>query len=284
MILKKLFVFLLLFSLVKGYSQQTLNTYKYIIVPKKFDAFKKENQYKTSTLIKYLFTKNGFTAVYDDALPEDLERNRCLGLLVSVNDESSMFTTKTDIILKDCASKTILTTIMGSSKEKEYESAYREAFTEAFATIKALGYQYSPTEIVKVATTENVAPMEATKHPKNKPDQAVMKQEATPEDQLYKNVEPVASEIKKSEPVLKEASAGEQKDGNMLYAQEIPGGFQLVDSSPKIKLKLYRTSIPDVFTVTHEKDNGVVFKKDGKWYLEYVWGGQLKTEELNIKF
>lgn len=284
MIIKKLLVFLLLFSLVKGYSQQNLNAYKYVIVPKKFDAFKKENQYKTSTLVKFLFTKNGFNAVYDDALPEDLENNRCLGVLVSVIDESSMFTTKTALELKDCFSKKVLTTIMGSSKEKGYESAYREALTEAFTTIKALGYQYSPPEKGQVAITENIAPMEENKHPKNKPDRAVVKQEATPENQLYKSVEPVASEIKKSEPVVKETSAGIQKDGNILYAQEIPDGYQLVDSTPRIKLKLYRTSMPDVFTVKYEKDNGVVFKKDGKWYLEYYFGGQLMTEELNIKF
>ena len=274
----------MVFAWCSGYSQENLNTYKYIIVPKKFDAFKKENQYKTSTLIKYLFTKNGFTAVYDDALPEDLEQNRCLGLLVSINDESSMFTTKTAMILKDCASKTILTTAVGNSKEKEYESAYRESFTEAFATIKAIGYKYTPPEMKQWEVIKNSVPMEANKHPKNGVDQAVMKQEATPEDQLYKNVEPVASEIKKSVPVVNETSAGKQKDESILYAQEIPGGFQLVDSTPKIKLKLYRTSIPDVFTVTYEKDNGVVFKKDGAWYLEYYLGGQLISEVLNIKF
>ena len=104
--------------LVKGYSQQNLNAYKYVIVPKKFDAFKKENQYKTSTLIKFLFTKNGFNAVYDDALPEELENNRCLGVLVSVIDESSMFTTKTALELKDCSSKKVYDFWIGSSKEK----------------------------------------------------------------------------------------------------------------------------------------------------------------------
>ncbi|MGB5435418.1 MAG: hypothetical protein WBM98_05955 [Maribacter sp.] len=284
MIIKKLFVLLFVFCWCNGYSQENLNTYKYFIVPKKLDAFKKENQYKTSTLIKYLFTKNGFTAVYDDALPEDLEKNRCLGLLVSVNDESSMFTTKTAMILKDCASKTILTTVVGSSKEKDFESAYRESFTEAFATIKAMDYNYTPPEMKQSEVIKNSVPMETTKHPKNSVDQVVVKQEATPETQLYKNTEPVATAIEKAVPVEKEVLVREQMDANMLYAQEIPGGFQLVDSSPKIKLKLYRTSIPDVYTVTYEKDNGVVFKKDGTWYLEYYLGGQLISEVLNIKF
>ena len=37
-----------------------LNDYKYIIVPKKFEEFRSENQYQTSTLIKYYFEENGF--------------------------------------------------------------------------------------------------------------------------------------------------------------------------------------------------------------------------------
>ena len=78
--------------------------------------------------------------------------------------------------------------------------------------------------------------------------------------------------------------AGDKNDSNILYAQEIPNGFQLVDNTPKIRLKLLRTSIPDVYTVKHDKDNWVVYKKDGKWYMEYYFGETLKTEELNIKF
>ena len=40
------------------------------------------------------------------------------------------------------------------------------------------------------------------------------------------------------------AAVSIQKDGEILYAQEIPDGYQLVDSTPRVKLKLYRTSIP----------------------------------------
>ncbi len=56
----------------QAYSQSQLNEYKYIIVPKKFDGFKNENQYQTSTAIKYYFVQQGFNAVYEDALPQDL--------------------------------------------------------------------------------------------------------------------------------------------------------------------------------------------------------------------
>lgn len=286
--MKNLFVIVFVLTVFCGYSQGSLNEYKYIIVPKKFDAFRKENQYKTSTLVKYLFTQKGFNAVYDDALPNDLNSDRCLGLIVSLNNESSMLSTKTSLVLKDCSSKEVLSTLTGKSKEKEFESAYREAISEAFGTIRAMDYTYVPkeqnSEPVTVSFKNDVKNMEKKIEPKNKVDAAVVQQVATPEEQVYKSNEPVASKIEKAEQDTKERMVEVKNDSNILYAQEIPNGFQLVDNTPKIRLKLLRTSIPDVYVVKHAKNNGVVHKKDGKWFLEYYFGDTLKTEVLNIKF
>ena len=93
------------------------------------------------------------------------------------------------------------------------------------------------------------------------------------------------SNIKKAEPVEAVVMAEKEDYSGILYAQEIENGYQLVDSTPKIRLKIYRTSMPDVFSVANENGaNGMVFKKDGKWYLEYNTNGKMTTEELNIKF
>ncbi len=100
-----------------------MNDYKYIIVPKKFDGFKKENEHQTSTLIKHLFTERGFNTVYDDALPAELNSNRCLGLLVVLDDQSSMFSTKTTLRLRDCNAVEIMATGEGKSRIKEYKAA-----------------------------------------------------------------------------------------------------------------------------------------------------------------
>ena len=286
--MKNLFVIVFVLTVFSGYSQGNLNEYKYIIVPKNFDAFRKENQYKTSTLVKYLFTQKGFNTVYDDALPEDLNSDRCLGLIVSVKDESSMLSTKASLVLKDCSSQEVLSTLTGKSKDKEFEGAYKEAITEAFGTIRAMDYTYvakeQNSEPVTISFKNDVKNMEKKIEPKNKVDVLVVQQVATPEEQVYKSNEPVASKIEKAETPNKEMIARDKNDSNILYAQEIPNGFQLVDNTPKIRLKLFRTSIPDVYTVKHDKDNGVVYKKDGKWYMEYYFGETLKIEELNIKF
>ncbi|MBT8305727.1 MAG: hypothetical protein KJN85_02195 [Maribacter sp.] len=283
--MKNIFAILFVLTVFSGYSQGNLNEYKYIIVPKRFEVFKNKNQYKTSTLIKYLFVQKGYNAVYEDALPQDLNNDRCLGLQVSIKDESSMFSTNTALVLKDCSSQVVLSTITGKSKVKEYEEAYREAITEAFRTIDVLDYTYIPkeksNEPVTLSFKNDVKKMEKKNEPKNKVDPVVVEQVATQDEQVYKSKEPIASNIEKA-PVDKKIAVEDKIDSNMLYAQEIPDGFQLVDNTPKIRLKIFRTSIPDVYTV--EKDSGVVFKKDGKWFYEYYIDNTLKIQELNIKF
>src|SRR5690606_3527706 len=121
-----------------------LDAYKYVIVPKKFDAIKSNNQYQTSTLVKHYLTEYGLTAVYDDALPLDLAENRCLGLIANILDDSSMFTTKLKLSLKNCQNQEVFTTREGRSKTKEFETAYREAIQQAFGSFSSIDYRYRP--------------------------------------------------------------------------------------------------------------------------------------------
>ncbi|WP_291869165.1 hypothetical protein [Maribacter sp.] len=95
-------------------------------------------------------------------------------------------------------------------------------------------------------------------------------------------MEPKPSYYKKAKPILENVSSSLANE--TLYAQEIKDGYQLVDSSPKIRLKILKTSITDVYTVKRALDNGVVFKKNNIWYYEYYVSGELVSEILNIKF
>ena len=57
-----------LFFIQEGHTQ--LDRYKYVVVPLQFEGFKKVNQFRTSTLIKMLFTREGFNTVYDPRFDE----------------------------------------------------------------------------------------------------------------------------------------------------------------------------------------------------------------------
>lgn len=71
---------------------------------------------------------------------------------------------------------------------------------------------------------------------------------------------------------------------NSLFAQPIANGYQLVDTTPKVILKIFRTSQADYFTASSDTKNGVVFKKNKVWIFEYYKDDQLISEQLSIKF
>ncbi len=298
----------------QAYAQ--LDDYKYIVVPKKFDIFSEVNQHQTSTLVKYLFSKKGFTTVYDDTYPDDLNSNRCLGLYVSLGDESSMFMTKTFLILKDCKGREVFMTQEGRSKSKIYKDAYNEAITEAFESFDTLNYSYSGKgerpEPVTLNFKNDVKSLgegkvDTVSHT-DKMDKAVQLREATKDRHIYKSVEPVDSDYVKGNDTISnpddgsadsgksgKAADGEKSIGQgftmkelgdvgILYAQEIVNGYQLVDSTPAVRLKIFKTTLPDVYMASMGQGNGLVYRKNDQWLLEYYEGDKLLLEELDIKF
>ncbi|MEO9511987.1 MAG: hypothetical protein ABJN84_11085 [Flavobacteriaceae bacterium] len=282
--MKSNFLFLATFVLgFCGAMNGQLNDYKYVIVPKKFDAYKTANMHLTSTTIKHLFTQKGFLTVYDDELPADLSANRCLGLLVNLEDTSNLFSTKTILTLKDCQSIEIFKTAVGKSKMKAYKDAYSDAIKKAFVSIESMPYKYTPKEQpevvekpITVSFKNDVKSVDGVE-PKKK----IVVQEATPETQRYEVIEPVASSVKK----VVEVKTPKPKISSLLYAQSTANGFQLIDNTPKVVLKLVSTSMENVFLVRGDgMGNGLVFKKNDKWFLEYIENGKNVLEELDIKF
>lgn len=71
-----------------------------------------------------------------------------------------------------------------------------------------------------------------------------------------------------------------------LYAQKTENGFQLIDTTPKVILKMTQTSRPDTF-MAEDKTNqttGVVFKQGDIWIYEFSVDSKTKSQPLNIKF
>lgn len=265
--------------------QAQLNEYKYIIVPKNFKGFKDENQYKTSTLLKYLFTNNGFETYYEDDLPADLNANRCLGLLVQLDHKTSMFVTKVSIILQDCNSNKVYTSLEGRSKEKDYVNSYREAIEMAFASINSLYYKYTPVETKSATTAAVIIDEEVAEEPLANGGGHTTTAIEENLTQSEKVANPKTAAIENTAVAVATTSTiAKTSDTYVLYAQEIPNGYQLVDSTPKVRLKIYNTSVPEVYIGVNEKGSGVVFKRANQWYFEYYVPDQLKIEEITIKF
>lgn len=228
---------------------QNLTDYKYVVVPAKFSFFKQANKYNLNALTKMVFEKKGYTVLYDtDVLPDDLARNRCNALFANMIEDNTIFSTKIKLELTDCKNQTVFVSAEGSSRIKELEQAYIQAFRVVGKSIDE-GLQMA------------------------KP---ILKDVPPPSTTVVKTVPTEPAEPVKAEPVA--STLGK------LFAQPIENGYQLVDSTPKIVLRIFKTSNPDVFTAKSDTTEGVLIKKINGWEFEYYRNGKLVSEKMDIKF
>ena len=239
---------LLIFLLVASISfSQNINDYNYVIVPKKFSFFNEPDRFNLNTLSKMFMEKHGFKAFFDDAvLPDDAAKNQCK-LYLDVLKNSNMFTTKLTVVLRDCHNEVVFTSAEGKSTEKGYKVAYTIALREAFKSFDNLNYAYNGGQSSTIETVPPVPPM------------------------------PPKPTSSKSENTIT------NENTETLNAQPIENGYQLVDTTPKVVLKMYRTSTPDVYIGESSAEKGMVLKTDGQWIFEYYENGKLFKKPLNIK-
>ena len=76
-----------------------------------------------------------------------------------IRDDSSMFTTKSIVELRDCYNNVVFSSNVGKSKEKEYKKAYHEAIRNAFKSVQTLKYKYTPSKQDIVASKEMDVPV-----------------------------------------------------------------------------------------------------------------------------
>ncbi|MCF6222527.1 MAG: hypothetical protein L3J34_02235 [Flavobacteriaceae bacterium] len=152
----KLISTVVLFLYVSIAMAQTLDAYKYIIIPEKYNFLKNDDEYRLNSLTKFLFTKNGYsTLLKDDDYPLDLRNNPCLALTAELINNSSMFTSKLVIELSDCYRKVIYTSAEGKSKEKEFKKSYQEALRNLFVSFEEMGYNFNEELVVNKQASKN---------------------------------------------------------------------------------------------------------------------------------
>ena len=231
---------------------QSVNDYQAVVIPLQYNFLKTENQYRLNTATKFNFTKAGFTSFYKN---EDITANysdRCSLLYADVEKEGGFLITKLFITLKDCNDKVIFKSVVGKSKEKDFQLAYMEALNEAFQSVYNLRYKYSG---LSKATPAKVVQL-------NSASTAVVTQAQNAVQQYDVDL----------------------KDANLLYAQATATGFQLIDSTPKVVMKLMKTSQPNSFIAIRDTIQGSLILKDNQWYFEYYQNDKLISEKISVKF
>jgi hypothetical protein len=248
-----------LFCTVIGFAQ-SINDYKAVIVPLKYDFLKSENQYRMATVTKSNLNKAGFVAFYaNEDIPAEYS-DRCQLLYIDVKKDNAFLVTKLFIEFKDCYGKVIYTSEVGKSKEKDYETAYRECLNLAFVSVNNLHYKYSGKTVAPTGKLVGTA--------------ALM----TPAATAVVNTPTTMPVTTVSSPVA------DVSDPNLLYAQPTENGYQLIDKTPKVVMKLLKTSRPDSFIAIKDGVQGTLNAKDNQWFFEYYQNDKLVSEKVSVKF
>lgn len=268
------------FMATNVFSQSNLNNYKYIIIPKKYSFLKDDDQFKLNSLTKFLYNKYGFEAFMEgETYPDDLNSDRCLALTSDLIKDSSIFKTKLQIQLKNCNGLSIYTTQVGENREKDYNKAYNQALRSAFKELETINYQYVP-----VNTKSQLVVKEVTDQTEvvNEIAQLRAEIENLKQDKINQAVTTETPEASVTSIESSKVISTNNKGAEVLYAQAIENGFQLVDSTPKVAYKIKNTSMENVFMV--EGKNATLYKKGDNWIMEYYENDVLKQDVLNIKF
>ena len=279
---KTALILLALVALTSASAQQSLNEYKYIIVPNKFEFLKEADEFRLNALTKYLFEKANFEALMEDeTLPSDYGKNNCLGLKADVLKKSTMFKTKLLVQLKNCKNEVIFTSSLGESREKNYKVAYNQALRKAFNSIENANYSYNTNNAMTTSNEVEVVEERKEEIEKLKEEIKVLKEtkkeiiiEEKPEAVLIK-------EIEKPKVVDKP----NQKDNFRLRAVAIPeSGFayNLLNSEGD-KMYTILFSGKENLYIVKDKD-AVIYRLNEKWVIAEAKGNDLRVIALDIKF
>ncbi len=254
---KQLFIFFLLFNLVV-FSQESLNDYKYVSVPEKFDFLKSNDQYQLNSLTVYLLKKQGFTLLdKSDNYPMDLAQNNCLKLNANVVKLKAFMFSKLQLVLSNCKNTVVFSSEIGKSKLKEYKKAYHEALREAFA-LSVFNYAYNGSNASAVMPKPPITIV--------KPIPEIVTEVVVKKKELQEVVEPV--------PTVEKAVG--------LLIQQTNSGYDFIDGVSKtIKYSVHATLFENVYII--DGQDGIIYKRGQNWVREYVENGKTTIEALNIQ-
>ena len=247
--MKKYLVIVVLFVSFQGFCQD-LNKYQYAIVPAKFDFLKENDKYRLNSLTKLLMEKYGFiTFLTTDIQPDEIANTNCNKVFVNVLENGNLFVTKVTVVLKDCKNNILFTSDEGTSREKEFGAGFNEALRNAFKSFDKLNHKYNGDSVKKevVSGSETVVLNETFEE---------------------RTVTPTSED----NPEL------------FYFAQPIANGFQIVNSEPRVIMRLFNTSQKNVFIGLKGEVYGVVLFKNNQWFFEYYEKAKLVSELIKLKF
>ena len=270
----------LLFLLFVSYGfSQSVNDYKAVIIPMKYDFQKTENQFRLQTITKIDLQKAGFKAFYANETITSEITDRCSLLYLDVKKDNGFLVTKLFVTFKDCYGTEIYKSDIGKSREKEFGAAYAEALNNAFNTVYALNYAYNGNTNFgpKAGTTIQSLPVMAAPS-------VVAPAPSVPALAVIPAAASVAVPVLAASTPKTEPKSSETNSVSLLYAQPTSYGYQLIDNEPKVVMKVYKTSNPASYMAKKGDIQGAFVSKDNQWFFEYYQNDKLVSEKIDVKF
>lgn len=244
---KIIFLSMLMFSMLSV----AQDYYKVIVIPKKFDFLKEENQYNLNVLCKLFFEREGFKVYYaSDNLPKEIANNRCNALFLNLVEENNMFKTKIQVELKDCQNNIVTFSEDGESRNKSLEKAYNEATRAALISL---------TGVTKFKNPNSSKAVEPKKEVEIKIEEPELHVDVNPAKNSNSNTKVLNSEITKN-------------------------GYNLVDENKNVKFELLKTSNPTIFIAKKETLQGVFTLNGMNSKFESYLNNELVVEKVEVKF
>lgn len=245
---KIVFLSMLFFSLLTIAQEN----YNILIMPKKFEFLKQENQYNLNVLCKTFFEKEGFQVFYiTDNLPKEIANNRCNALFLDLVEDSNMFKTTIKVELKDCQNNIVTFSKEGESRDKSFDKAYNEATRIALLSLRGA------TKFKNLNIFKEVESKEEVK---------VVKIE---ESELYLDVNPTKNI---------------DSNNKILNSEITKIGYNLVDENKNVKYELLKTSNPTIFIAKKGNIQGVFTLNGKNSKFESYQNDVLVVEEVEVKF
>lgn len=259
--------FICLFFLISlfSFSQESINTFKYVSVPENYSFLKSKDQYQLNSLTIFLFEKNNFTVLNSlQNYPSDLAQNKCLLLNSDIIKKKGVFKTKLQLILTDCRENIIFTSDIGQSKLKDFKKAYQEALRNAFISVASLNYDYSGSLNSPKPPLPPVIDMETKERKPPKPYAPKLQIEAQPK---------LTTTVPNSDTENKKTILG-------LIIKPTISGYDFIDNTTKkVMYSVRATMFENVYII--EAQSGIIYKRGNSWVREYYQQNKTIIEVLN---
>lgn len=244
--MKKIIFLSIMFFSILTVAQENYNI---LIMSKKFEFLKQENQYNLNVLCKTFFEKEGFQVYYTtDNLPKKIANNRCDALFLDLVEDSNMFKTKIKVELKDCQNNIVTFSEEGESKDKNFERAYNDATRIALQSL-------------------------AGKTTFKKSNNVEVKKEVE-----ISNVEELGL------PLDTNPSKNTDSSSKVLNSEITKNGYNLIDENKNVKFELLKTSNPTIFIAKKGNVQGVFTLNGMSSKFESYQNNELVVEKVEVKY